>query len=62
MYYNKRTFKEFKDYGVEQLFTEYEDVFERYNLEIPISLNSGKGKFDIEHVKKDILKKPADEI
>ena len=56
MYYNKREFKDFKDYNVEQLFQEYEKVFEENNLEIPISLNSGKGIFDIEETKKNISK------
>ncbi|MFW5704958.1 MAG: hypothetical protein ACOCXG_03870 [Nanoarchaeota archaeon] len=51
IYFNKREFEEFKDYTVEQLFKEFEEILETNNLEIPISLNSGKGIFDIEKFK-----------
>lgn len=55
IYFNNRKYKELKDYSVEELFSEFEEVLEKNNLEVPLSLNSEKGIFDIENAKREVL-------
>ena len=55
MYYNNRDFDILKDYTIEELFGEFEEILDREGMIIPISLRSGKGIFDIEDAKKRLI-------